>query len=135
MTLEEALAAQPAWLGLWLNWMLVGAFFLPLALFIWKPTRLAAVLAIVTGILSALGVGMLYDQWGYVKLLGLPHILLWTPFALYLVHLLRRGLEPWPRLIVIVILATILISLAFDYTDALRYLLGNRAPLEGTVPS
>lgn len=135
MTLEEAIASQPAWLGFWLNWMIVGAFLLPLTLFIWKPTRLAAVLALVTGVLAGVAVSMLYDQWGYVKLLGLPHILLWTPLALYLVHLLRRGLEPWPKRVVIIVLATILVSLAFDYTDALRYLLGNRTPLEGTLAS
>lgn len=135
MTLEEAIASQPAWLGFWLNWMMVGAFLLPLTLFIWKPTRLAAVLALVTGVLAGVAVSMLYDQWGYVKLLGLPHILLWTPLALYLVHLLRRGLEPWPKRVVIIVLATILVSLAFDYTDALRYLLGNRTPLEGTLAS
>jgi hypothetical protein len=64
MTLEEAIAQQPAWVGYWL-----------------------------------------YDRMGYVKLLGLPHIVVWTPLAIYLVVLLRRddlpmwlnGAEPgWP---------------------------------------
>jgi hypothetical protein len=35
----------------------------------------------------------------------------------------------WPRRIIAVVLATIAVSLAFDYVDALRYLLGERTPL------
>jgi len=35
----------------------------------------------------------------------------------------------WPRRIMMVVLATILISLAFDYTDVIRYFLGETAPI------
>jgi integral membrane sensor domain MASE1 len=67
---------------------------------------------------------------GYVKLLGLPHIFVWTPLAIYFVTLLRRPDVPvWPRRVIVVALGTILISLAFDYTDVARYLLGERTPL------
>jgi hypothetical protein len=128
MTLPEAIATQPAWISYWLNWMMVGAFILPLALLIWRQTRLVAVAAIVAGVLAALGTGWIYDRLGYVKLLGLPHIILWTPLAIYMIVLLRRGgLPKYARWIMLVVLATILISLAFDYTDTLRYFLGDRA--------
>ena len=33
-TMEEAIALQPAWIGIWLNWMMIGVVFLPLALFV-----------------------------------------------------------------------------------------------------
>lgn len=130
MTLQEAIATQPAWLTWWLNWMMVGAFILPVALFIWRETRIAAIATILTGVASAFGVSMLYDMLGYVKILGLPHIFFWTPLALYLLVVLRRDDVPkYARWIVMVVLATIVVSLAFDYTDAVRYILGERAPL------
>jgi len=130
MTLQEAIAQQPAWIGYWLKWLVFGAFILPLTLLIWRQTRLAAVAAIVAGVAGAFATGWLYDQMGYVKLLGLPHIVVWTPLAVYLFMLLKRPDVPaWPKRIVVVVLATILISLAFDYADVARYQLGERAPL------
>jgi hypothetical protein len=130
MTLEEAITLQPPWVGYWLYWLTFGGLFLPLTLLIWKQTRLAAALAVASVVAGALGVSWLYGHMGYVKLLGLPHILFWTPLAVYFYRLIRReDMPPWPRRIMIVVLSTILISLAFDYTDALRYLLGERTPL------
>ena len=130
MTLEQAIAQQPAWVGYWLYWLLFGAFVLPLALLVWRQSRIAGVAAIVAAVVAGLGVGWLYDQMGYVRLLGLPHIVAWTPLAIYLFVQIRRDDMPrWPRRIMVVVLATILVSLAFDYVDALRYLLGERTPL------
>lgn len=89
-----------------------------------------AIVAIAAGIVGAFSVSWMYDRMGYVKLLGLPHIILWTPFAVYLIRQIRRPDMPnWPRWIMTVVLATILVSLAFDYTDVARYLLGERTPL------
>lgn len=136
MPLEDAIAQQPVWVQYWLYVLLAGAFVLPVALLIWRQTRLAAVLAIAAGVAAGFGVGWLYERMGYVKLLGLPHILLWTPLAIYLFSLIRRPDMPdWPRRILWVVLATILISLAFDYADALRWLMGERTPLAGTEPA
>jgi len=130
MTLQEAIAQQPAWISYWLKWLAFGAFILPLALLIWRQTRIAAVGAIVAGVVGAFATGWLYDQMGYVKLLGLPHIVVWTPLAVYLFILLKRqDVSTWPKRIIVVVLATILISLAFDYTDVARYLVGERTPL------
>ncbi|MCB1342813.1 MAG: hypothetical protein KDK24_17435 [Pseudooceanicola sp.] len=136
MTLEEALRLQPVWVQLWLYVLLAGAFVLPLTLLIWRQTRMAAVLAVAASVLAGVGVGWMYDRMGYVKLLGLPHILFWTPLAIYLVALARRPDMPdWPRRILWAVAATILISLAFDYTDAVRWLLGERTPVPGTEPA
>ena len=129
MTLEDAIAQQPMWISVWLNWMLVGAFILPLTLFIWRQTRLLAALTLITGVLSAVSVSYLYDTMGYVKLLGLPHIILWTPLAIFMIHKLRGDLPKYARWIILIVLATILISLAFDYTDVIRYFLGNTTAL------
>lgn len=129
MTFEEAIAQQPQWVNWWLNWMLVGAFVLPIVLLFWRSSRMAGAAAVVASVLSAFSINWMYGQLGYVKLLGLPHVILWTPLAVYLVTQLRRADMPkWPRMIMGLVLATILISLAFDYTDVARYLLGERSP-------
>jgi hypothetical protein len=127
MTLPEAIATHsPAWVGLWLNVLLFGAFILPLALFIWKQTRLTALITLIASILGGVGVQLLYNQMGYVKLLGLPHIIVWTPLAIYLWGMLKTDLPQIPKVIIWIILVTIAISLAFDYVDVARYILGHR---------
>jgi len=132
--MQEAIALQPAWVEHWLRVLFLCAFILPAALLIWKPTRLTAIIVIVTSVAAGFATARLYDTVGYVKLLGLPHIIFWTPLAIYLITQLRRADIPGvPRMIMMVVLGAITISLAFDYSDVLRYLLGDRTPLEGTV--
>lgn len=136
MTFSEALAAQPAWLTIWFYWLAIGVFILPLALLIWRQTRVAAVSAVASNVFNAITVPWMYGTMGYVKLLGLPHIIVWTPLAWYLYSLIRRADMPvWPRRIMIVVLATLIGSLAFDYVDVARYLLGEQTPMAGTVVS
>ena len=129
MTLNEAMAAHgPDWLGIWMPVLFGGAFILPLTLLIWKPTRLAAIVTVLASFLGALTTNMLYSKMGYVKLLGLPHIIFWTPIVIYLFTLLRKpAVGKIPTGIITVVSVVILISLAFDYTDVIKYLLGDRA--------
>lgn len=130
MTLPEAIALQPAWLGIWISILFAGAFILPLSLFIWKSSRMTAVFCVIASVLGAVGVDTMYNQMGYVKLLGLPHVIVWTPLAIYLALQIRRpDLPSWPKRIMMVILAVIAISLVFDYIDVIRYAIGERTPL------
>jgi hypothetical protein len=134
LTMEEAIELQPAWIGMWLNWLMIGGVFLPLVLFVWPSTRIAALLSVLAAVGSGLAVFFMYNKMGYVKLLGLPHVILWTPLVWYYLTLLRGDTIPLiARYVMYVVLATILISLAFDYVDFIRYILGERAPLAGTV--
>lgn len=128
MTLSDAIAQQPLWIQYWLYVLVFSIVVLPLVLLVWKQTRLTAIITIAASIMAGLGVSKLHDQLGYVKLLGLPHIILWTPLAWYLFRQTRRDDMPvWPRRIMMVVLAVFLISLAFDYVDVARYVLGERA--------
>jgi hypothetical protein len=130
MTFEEAVAQQPAWVGYWLYWLVFGTLVLPLALLIWKQTRLVGVITFVGSLIAGFAVNWMFGQMGYVKLLGLPHIIILTPIVIYqILQFQRLALPPVPKWILGLVIATILISLAFDYTDALRFLLGERAPL------
>ena len=127
MTFQEAITHQPQWVQLWLDWLLFAGIALPLTLFIWKQTRLAAAASLVGNVGAGVGTGWLYSQMGYVKMLGLPHIIFWTPLAIYFFLTLRGGnLPQWPRWMMTLALVTLVISLAFDYTDLARYVLGNR---------
>lgn len=130
MTFEQAVQQLPVWVQYWVWCQLLGAFLLPFALLIWRESRLPAVFCLLAGLGAGLATNALYNAMGYTKLIGLGHILFWTPLAIYLVWVLRRRtLRPWPKWITVAIVATILVSLAFDYADMVRYLLGERAPL------
>lgn len=134
MTFEQAIATQPQWISYWLNWLLFGVLILPLSLLIWRKSIAAGLATVLATAAAGFGTDWLFNQMGYVKLLGLPHILIWTPLAIYLfTQIRRRDMPVWPRRIIMVVLATVLISLAFDYTDLVRYILGERAPLAGAV--
>ncbi|KIC28356.1 hypothetical protein [Leisingera sp. ANG-M6] len=127
MTLEEAIATQPLWVQVWVNILFLGAFVLPLALLIWKPSRIAGLVTVTASVLAAGGVYWIYGQLGYVRLLGVPHVILWTPLVVWLWRQQARPDMPvWPRRIILTVCAVIVVSLVFDYADAARYLLGER---------
>lgn len=127
MSFEEAVALQPAWVGIWLNILLLGAFVLPVALLFWRASRMAGLLSLIAAVLSGLSVTWMFNQLGYVKLLGLPHLIFWGPLLVYLWGQSKRADMPlWPRRIIYVVMVTIAISLAFDSVDVLRYALGER---------
>ena len=103
---------------------------LPLALLIWPQSRKVGVIAVAASILTGAAVYGMFRQMGYVKLLGLPHLLIWGPLAFYLFRKQAKDAMPIAaRWIIRVILVTLLISLAFDVVDVLRYILGERTPL------
>jgi len=132
MTLNELIALQPAWVGIWLNILLFGAFALPLALIFWSQSRMAGIVTVVASLAGGVGVQWMFSQMGYVKLLGLPHIIVWVPLVFYLLRQIKRPDMPqWPVRIMWFILLTIGISLAFDITDVVRYVLGERTAFSG----
>ncbi len=128
MSFEEAVALQPAWVGIWLNVLLLGAFILPIVLLFWRQSRMAGIWTLIASVLSGVSVTWMFDQLGYVKLLGLPHLIFWGPLLVYLWGQSRRSDMPiWPQRIMYVAMAVIAISLAFDLVDVLRYVLGERS--------
>ena len=134
MTLPEAIATLPSWIGLWLNVLMLGGFILPVILLIWRESRWIAICALVAGVASAYSVGEMFEMGGYTKLLGLPHILFYTPLVIVLWQNLMHGnMSNWPHRITWVVLLIICISLAFDYIDVLRFWAGDRLPLPSTI--
>jgi hypothetical protein len=130
MTLEEAMALQPQWVVIWVYVLVAGAFVAPVVLLIWKASRKAGIITLIASLLTGFGVQMMFDAMGYVKLLGLPHLILWVPIVVFLMAQQARGdMTNWPRRIIWFIIAIICISLVFDFIDVARWILGERAPL------
>jgi hypothetical protein len=130
MTLSQAIATQPLWVQYWLYVLIFGILVLPLVLLIWRQTRLTAIITVAASFLAGFGVSKVYDQLGYVKLLGLPHIILWTPLVWYLFRQIKRNDMPvLPRRVMLAIMTVLVVSLLFDYVDVVRYALGERIAL------
>jgi hypothetical protein len=126
MTLGEAIAQQPAWLQAWVYWMVVVN--LASLVFLWRRTEARWVIG--AFLLNGIFMSWLHGATGYTRLLGLSHVIFWTPLLVYLFLRLpaiqaRTAYGIWVR----VLMATNGISLVVDYVDVVRYLLGERAPL------
>jgi len=121
--LHSAILLQPLWLQAWVGWMMLVNF-AGAVIFIRRPEAKWILLAIAA---AAIFMSWLYAQYGYQRILGLGHVVFWTPLLIYL---WRR----WPewdisRLSgkwIAIVFVTDLTSLVIDYADVARYLMGER---------
>ncbi len=112
------MALQPMWVQIWVNFLGLVNF---AALFFLR-SHLARIVLIAI-ILSGIGLVYLHSQFGYVRLLGLPHIVLWTPMLIYFWQQMPK-LQPSRLLTYLRVLTTTnFVSLLFDYVDVARYFL------------
>ena len=124
---EAMFTLASGWQTVWLYWMSFAIIVTPLVLVFSKATRRDAVIVLLTNIAMLVGMGWVYEQMGYVRLLGIVHVILWTPLFVYLFLRAKNGEMPLLcRLVIWMFVATLAVSLVFDYTDAARYLLGER---------
>lgn len=118
------LRAGPAWVWLWVNF--IGAVFvlaIPFAV-----SRVEARAALLVMALTAPAMIALHSAVGYSRLLGVVHVVLWTPFVFWLWRRRRfwRARETLSGKWIVLLFATMLVSLAFDYADVARWLMGER---------
>ena len=124
---EAMFTLASGWQVVWLYWMSFAITVTPLVLVFSKTTRLDAVIVFLTNLAMFAGMAWVYEQMGYVRMLGIVHVILWTPLLIYLVLRAKNGEMPFIcRLVMWMFAATLAVSLVFDYTDAIRYLLGER---------
>jgi hypothetical protein len=121
--------AWPWWL--WVG--LLGTINMVVPLFFLGSVEARVVLAaILVGVVVQM---LIIVRVGFVRLLGLGHILAWVPMLLWLVPRLMN-LDPgtvfgrW----LFAVVALDLASLAIDFVDVARYLGGDRQPVPGTAP-
>ena len=133
MSFEEAIATQPSWVQWWVNWMSIAIVGSMIALLFSKTTRRDSAVILITSLAIFFMMMWLYQQIGFVRLLGIVHVVIWTPLAVYFWRRQNNSAITAPfRQVIWVFLATIVVSLVFDYADVVRYLLGER---ESMVPA
>jgi hypothetical protein len=119
------IAAQPQWIQVWLN-ILIGVLVLSIPFSLVRVEARWILLGLVLGVA---GVVFLYSLSGYSRLLGLGHVVAWTPLVIYL--LARRSrwrvAETWSGKWIVAAVSVLIVSLAFDYLDVIRWVLGERA--------
>ncbi len=130
MTLSDAIATQAQWIQIWVMWLAIITFAALGAFLVQRKTWLYAAAVAAATAANFVVMNWLYGQVGYVRLLGLPHVLFWTPLAVYVWLGLRAGaITGWVRWVAIVLVISLIASLAFDYVDVARWVLGDRASL------
>lgn len=127
--IRDVLMLSPV-IVVWSGWMFGLSVIAPVVLMLfpgeWRDRIVVAAACVAVIVLMPLW----HAQVGYVRLVALPHIVIWTPLAIYLYRRRKHFAAPWPvRWTVAALMATIVVSLGFDYVDFMRYLLGERAPL------
>ncbi len=129
-TLGEAIATEPMWLQTWVGVLgivqLVGlVFVVGRADGRWQ-VRPEPIVMLASLIAAATLMEWLYGQVGYVRLLGLAHIVCWTP--VYVWFLRRRRLVGTRSMFgrwINAYLVIVGISLVIDFVDVTRHLLGD----------
>ena len=114
--------AEPLWLQAWVYWMMIintAAFF-----FLKTTEGKAVVIAWVGNVIT---MSILYEMVGYVRLLGLSHVIWWTPLVIFL--FMRRDRFPQGAVAtwLWILLLTNSASLVIDYIDVARYFMGDGA--------
>lgn len=127
--LGVATLAWPWWL--WMALLGVVNMALPLV-FLGSLEAKVVLAAVLAGALVQL---LLVGRLGFVRLLGLGHIVAWVPMLLWLVPRLGNlgGATAFGRWLMAVVVLD-LASLAIDFVDVGRYLAGDRRPAPGTEP-
>ncbi len=128
MSFSEAAATQPDHLQIWFAWLVGVMFLAPLALIAFRQSRRIGLVALAVALLTAVAMNWAYNMWGYVRLLGLVHVVLWTPLLIWIWPRLA-GLTGAARIIAWVFVLTLGVSLVIDYIDVIRWLLGERESL------
>ena len=128
MTMQEHMLSQPLWLVFWIMVMVgIHVVAVPLAFKDMRP-RVMVIAMILNGIFMS----ALFSKFGYTRILGLSHVIFWTPVLAYLWK--TRHAHPeriWIGRFLRVSMAVIFISLLVDYVDVIRYVLGDRAVVGG----
>ncbi|MEM7768152.1 MAG: hypothetical protein AAF253_11790 [Pseudomonadota bacterium] len=117
---------SPAWVGIWVNVM--GVVLLAGAV-VFSPFRVEARWVLLGTLLGMVGTLIAYSQVGYSRLLGIGHIVFWTPTLVYLISRRDRWRigETWSGKWLALAAVVFAISLAFDFVDLARWLLGERS--------
>jgi len=115
--------ATPGWVQFWMVFLLMpinaaSLFFLNEPMGIW--------IAFLANIGMILNIPVMFYDRGVSKLMSMPHLIPWTVIVVLIIFYRPEATGLYDTYLW-VLLVTNLISLAFDYVDALKWLRGDRA--------
>ena len=120
----------PTWVQIWMDIIGLSLFVSIVALLIGATTRKLGLYVLATIVATVAVMVFMHAQMGMVRLLGIVHVVLWTP----MVYILWRRLRSDPpgkiysaAIVLLIVIAST--ALVFDYYDVARWLLGERAPI------
>ncbi|SLN66960.1 hypothetical protein ROJ8625_03414 [Roseivivax jejudonensis] len=134
MSFADAVATLPDAVRLWVLWLTIMMVAAPLVLLIFGESRRAGAVILVANVAVAVAMHLLYARVGMVRLLGLPHLLIWGPLLVWLSGELRA--VSWrivPRVVAMIFALSIAVSLIFDAIDVVRWIYGDRGALTGAA--
>lgn len=126
MTMNDHMATYPLWVQIWLGiMMLMLALAIPFAIKDWRARWV-----LLSMIPIMLSMNVLFANFGFSRILGLAHIIWWTPLWLYLWRSRRQHpARVWTGRYVLFALGVIGLSLILDYADVARFILGERGTI------
>jgi len=115
----------PGWVQIWVALILVPVNLAPL-LFLGAPYAVWVAVLSVGGMMPNLPI--MLDERGLSKRMALPHLLIWVPLLVLLGWVLANvdGVTGGYRTLLLLLLVVDLISLGFDFPDALKWWRGDR---------
>ena len=126
LDLMDHINSSPLHWKLWMNVLMIFNF--GAIIFVLKDVRARWVVMAMIG--NGLFMSLLYSQCGYTRILGLSHIVFWTPLLVYLWKKRNAFLDHvWATRWMWGVMIVNGLSLLIDYTDVIRYLLGDKAPV------
>ena len=129
-SLNAAIATESAWLQGWVA-VLIIVNLASILFVVWRDAghwrvRLEPLAILMSFFVASASMGWIYEQFGYVRLLGLAHLVFWGPVFGWILY--RRAeigtTSPFGKYAhVYLVIAGI--SLVIDSIDVLRYLVGD----------
>jgi len=123
--MTEMQANSPTWVIVWVNFMVaILALAIPFSFSYREATWI-----LLGSVLGMIGTIVAYSLFGFTRLLGLGHIIFWTPTLIYIITV--RGWKTYSKTLFsrwLIVAAIVMgVSLMFDVIDLLRWILGDRA--------
>ena len=124
MSLWDHLMSADGFLAVWFGALAV----VNLATFVFAPFDVRARWMAVSVVMLSVLVASMFKLYGYTRILGLGHIVVWLPLFAYLWRM--RGAFPereWVNRFILVFAAVNGVSFGLDAVDVVRYALGDRS--------
>lgn len=127
---EAQAVLLPQWVQIWMNVLVTSVMICIMITLAFPGARKTGLIALVLTIMAFGSTIWLHGQFGMVRLLGLGHIVFWTPLVVVIAMRLRRGAVPiFPKIALSVMALVIVAALVFDYFDLFRWIAGERGSI------